>query len=148
MEIKHFRKAISEDDHCIQAYYNIGIVYLDLGLPDEAKKFLEKALEKCPDDGSIYFALANLMYKSNLNMYIGNEYGFLIDCHDAINYAADCYYENNSDVRKEALVESLLNFAAALGRHAAIKGRFEKKILKIISDTIKIAEEIDPKNCN
>lgn len=59
---QHFRKAISEDDHCIEAYYNLGIVYLDLDLPEQAKKFLELALVKNVDKAQIYYALANLMY--------------------------------------------------------------------------------------
>lgn len=66
---QHFRKAISNDNQCIDAYYNLGIIYLELDLPDEAIKFFELALEKDPDNRSVYISLANSIFSTVRDKY-------------------------------------------------------------------------------
>ena len=62
---QHFRKVISGKDNFFEAYYDLGIVYLELGLPDQAEKFFNIAIDKMTPESesvSIFYALADSVY--------------------------------------------------------------------------------------
>lgn len=53
-----FRRAYAEDQTFAQCFYNLGIVYRDLGQAESAEVFLRKCLEQEPDHPDAQYALA------------------------------------------------------------------------------------------
>ena len=47
--MEHYLTALSVNPKLTIAHFNLGVVYLDLGMKDKARIELEKTLELCPD---------------------------------------------------------------------------------------------------
>ena len=60
---KAFIKALAEDNKFTQCYYNLGIVYRDLGRIDSALSLFWQAVNENPGDYKSYLALANIYLK-------------------------------------------------------------------------------------
>lgn len=74
-----FNLAIQKDNHFIQCYYNLGVIYSKLGNNNAATAAFSKAIEKQPGYCHCYYQLASIHY--NLGDYNNAEWY----CNEAIN---------------------------------------------------------------
>ncbi|MHA1704033.1 MAG: tetratricopeptide repeat protein [Promethearchaeota archaeon] len=71
--INHFKRIIEIDPKNYRAYYNLGISYSNIDLPEEALKAYEAALEIKPDYEYCYFNIG-LIYEAKNNLKKALEY--------------------------------------------------------------------------
>lgn len=114
--IREASKAKDKDKQYYQAYYNVGMIYLNMKDLSNAKKFLKQAISNCPKESknynevSFYFdeSKAPLRYKRSISKMFSKENritGFVHSANDPMVIISDKLYKIGDIVSGHTILE-------------------------------------------